>query len=216
MEYQTILQAAETHYSGKIKKYGPTFKGVDWGYEKGQQIRFEQLLKPIDLPKVSTIIDYGCGYGALLDYLDQKGFRGDYTGYDISPRMVSKAKELHKFKGEHIYYTANASNLKESDYTLASGIFNVKLKTCDKKWCDYILYTLDQIAKLSRLGFVFNILSSRTPQELKENDLFYADPDFIFNYCTQRFSNLVTISHDYPLPDFTVFVSLKNRNSRPQ
>ena len=216
MEYQTILQTTETHYSRKIKKYGPTFKGVDWGYEKGQKVRFEQLLKPIDLREVSTINDYGCGYGALLDYLDQKGFSGEYRGYDISPRMIAKAEELHKFKGEHIYFTANPSKLELSDYTLASGIFNVKLRTCDKEWCDYILYTLDQIAKLSRLGFVFNILSSRTPYELRENDLFYADPDFIFNYCRQRFSNLVTISHDYPLPDFTVSVRLKNCNSRPQ
>ena len=209
MEYQTILQATETHYSGKIKKYGPTFKGVDWGYEKGQKVRFEQLLKPIDLREVSTIIDYGCGYGALLDYLDQKGFSGKYAGYDISPGMIRKAEELHKFKGEHIYFTTNPSNLKISDYTLASGIFNVKLRTCDKEWCDYILYTLDQIAELSRFGFIFNILSNRTPHESRENDLFYADPDFIFNYCRQRFSNLVTISHDYLLPDFTVSVRLK-------
>jgi SAM-dependent methyltransferase len=216
MEYQTILQTTETHYSGKIEKHGPTFKGVDWGYENGQNIRFEQLLKPIDVRQVATIIDYGCGYGALLEYLDQNGFGGAYTGYDISPAMIRKAKELHKFRGDRISFTTDPSHLKISDVTLASGIFNVKLKTDDKEWCDYILYTLDQIAKLSRSGFVFNVLSNRTPYSLREDDLFYADPDFIFDYCTRKFSKLVTISHDYPLPDFTVSVRFTNPQSRPQ
>ena len=213
MKYRGILKTTETHYSGKIKKFGPTFEGVDWGHEKGQKIRFEQLLKPIDVRKIATIIDYGCGYGALLDYLDQKGFSGEYTGYDISAEMIRKAEELYKVRRDQISFTANQKNLKKAEYTLASGIFNVKLETDNKEWCDYVLYTLDQIAKLSRLGFVFNALSSHTPNEFREDDLFYANPDFIFSYCTQRYNSFVTIWNDYPLPDFTVSVRLINSDN---
>ena len=214
MKYSNILQTTETHYTRKIEKYGPNFQGVDWGCEEGQKIRFEQLLKTIDPCSVSTIIDYGCGYGAILDYLFQKGFGGTYTGYDISPAMIRKANELHKLKASHIIFTSNFSDLRISDYVLASGLFNVKLKTSEQEWFGYTLSTLNKIAKLSRLGFVFNILSSHTPHEMREKDLFYADPDFIFSYCSRKFSNLVTISHDYSLPDFTVSVRFKSSNRR--
>ena len=40
--------------------------------------------------------DYGCGYGAYLDYLHERGFeRLDYLGLDISPDMVNEARRLH-------------------------------------------------------------------------------------------------------------------------
>lgn len=38
-----------------------------------------------------SINDLGCGYGALLDYLDARGFKTDYTGIDVSPEMVRAA-----------------------------------------------------------------------------------------------------------------------------
>lgn len=45
--------------------------------------------------RFASILDVGCGYGALLDLLP-KGWKGAYTGIDLSPDMVVRARTLHK------------------------------------------------------------------------------------------------------------------------
>ncbi|MCP4022596.1 MAG: methyltransferase domain-containing protein [Desulfobacteraceae bacterium] len=209
MAFKQIINTTKSHYSQKIQTHGSNYKGVDWGSKQGQKIRFEQLLRFLNLDENITIIDYGCGYGALLDVLSAKHFKGTYQGYDISAAMIQKAKTRQTSGQFHLSFTSDAAQLKTSDYTLTSGIFNVKLETPDDQWLPYILHTLEKIADLSRKGFVFNALSSYAPLESREEDLYYADPGFLFDHCMKTFSGAVAMSHDYPLQDFTIFVNLK-------
>jgi len=37
-------------------------------------------------------------------------------------------------------------------------------------------------------------------------DLYYADPCFIFDYCKRNFSRNVALLHDYELYEFTIIV----------
>lgn len=208
MEFKKIIETTEAHYSKKVEEFGTDHKGVDWGSDDGQKIRLEQLIKFINLDQNVSITDYGCGYGALLDLLTQNNFKGTYLGYDISESMIQTAIDTHSFDDTRIQFTSDPAGLKKSDYTLLSGIFNVKLETPDDQWEPYIFHTLEEIADLSRLGFVFNVLSSYTPAESREDDLYYADPRIIFDFCMKKFSGNVSILHDYMPSDFTVSVTL--------
>ncbi|MDR3082194.1 MAG: class I SAM-dependent methyltransferase [Streptomyces sp.] len=55
---------------------------------------------PLHLPwldqigRHAAILDYGCGYGRIMQELEQHGF-GNLTGVDVSPRMISRARGLH-------------------------------------------------------------------------------------------------------------------------
>ena len=40
-----------------------------------------------------SLLDYGCGYGALDDYLERRGFHADYVGYDIVEEAVELARK---------------------------------------------------------------------------------------------------------------------------
>ena len=93
-----------------------------------------------------------------------------------------------------------------ADYTVASGIFNVKLDTPAVEWEKYILDTLETINALSRNGFAFNVLTKYSDQEFMRPDLYYADPLFFFDYCKTKYSRFVTLLHDYPLYEFTILV----------
>ena len=42
-----------------------------------------------------SLIDFGCGYGALLDYLGAVGRRVAYRGFDISEAMIQAARARH-------------------------------------------------------------------------------------------------------------------------
>jgi SAM-dependent methyltransferase len=42
----------------------------------------------------AAILGYGCGYGRVMEKLEQHGF-DNLTGADISPGMIRRARHLH-------------------------------------------------------------------------------------------------------------------------
>ena len=205
MSHDSLRSRVQQYYDAKIQTYGATAQGVDWNSDASQRMRFEQLLKVIDRSCPFTIVDFGCGYGALADYLEKEVKPLEYWGYDISPQMITTARELHAGTN-WIAFIESEAELPEPDYTTASGIFNVKLETPDAQWQEYVLETLATINSLSRRGFAFNVLTKYSDAKFMRPDLYYADPLFLFDYCKTKFSPFVALLHDYPLYEFTILV----------
>ena len=205
MRFDSILDRTRQYYDEKLNTYGLTPKGVDWNSLESQELRFEQLLKVCDHSRPFTINDYGCGYGALFGYMTERGYAFQYQGFDLSEQMIDMARKQYA-DPEHCRFFTDESYLAATDYTVASGIFNVKLQTSDEEWEDYVLHTLGKIAELSKKGFAFNVLTKYSDPELVRQDLFYADPLLLFDYCKKNFSRFVALLHDYPLYEFTILV----------
>lgn len=204
-EFSTILEGVGRYYSEKVQEYGATPKGVDWNSLESQALRFEQLLKVVDPTLAFSVNDYGCGYGGLAGYLADNGYTFLYRGFDISDRMIAEARNIY-VHGDRYQFFSDAALLSAGDYTLASGIFNVKLHTDDAEWERYVLCTLDKMCDLSTRGFAFNVLTKYSDKEYMRPDLYYADPLFLFDYCKSKFSRYVALLHDYPLFEFTILV----------
>ena len=100
----------------------------------------------------------------------------------------------------------NSSEMLSSDYTVSSGIFNVKMNFSDEDWYQYIIKTLQDMNNHSQLGFAFNMLTSYSDKEFKREDLYYGDPCHFFDYCKRNFSKNISLLHDYNLYDFTIIV----------
>jgi len=198
----SILSQVQQYYDDKIRTHGPTARGVDWKSPESQELRFAQLLKLIDHDQPFAINDFGCGYGALVDYLEKSGSQFQYVGFDISPEMLAKAGELHP----HADFVNDRDRLPPADYTVASGIFNVRLQTSDDEWKKYMLDVLDTMNSLSVKGFAFNALTKYSDAEFMRPDLYYADPLFFFDHCKTRYSKYAALLHDYPLYEFTIIV----------
>ena len=205
MDYDPILKDVESYYTSKVITHGLSPQGVDWSSQESQLLRFEQLLKVCDRPGHFSINDYGCGYGALVDYMSSQKYQFSYFGYDISSQMLQHARETYK-NDPHIVFCNCQSDLPVSDYTVASGIFNVKQSVASDQWQRYILSILDDLSNLSRHGFAFNILTKYSDADKMRPDLYYEDPCFLFDYCKINFSKNVAILHDYNLYEFTVVV----------
>jgi SAM-dependent methyltransferase len=205
MSYARILEKVSRYYGGKLEAHGATARGVDWNSTESQRLRFVQLLKICDCRVPFSINDYGCGYGALVDHLREGGYSFRYFGFDISSQMIAKARELHAAMSQATFVNEE-SELTPADYTVASGMFNVKLQTSSTEWESYVLRTLETISWLSKRGFAFNVLTKYSDPELRRPDLYYADPLFFFDYCKTKFSRFVSLIHDYPLYEFTILV----------
>jgi len=99
--------------------------------------------------------------------------------FDISEQMIAKAKELHE-RIDYCEFFTDESRLSKEDYTIASGIFNVKPNASDEEWKTYMIHTLGKMAELSAKGFAFNVLTKYSDRELMRSDLYYADPCNLF------------------------------------
>lgn len=201
-----ILSDVASYYSEKLATHGDTPRGVDWNGEEGQMIRFEQLCKIIapETPNFS-LSDLGCGYGALFDFLTTKHPLCSYLGVDVSAEMTQVAHLRNAAFQNARFITASEPDV-ISDYGVASGIFNVRLKRTNAEWHDYMQTTLDVLDRTSRLGFSFNCLTSYSDEDKKRDYLYYTDPCQLFDLCKRRYSRQVALLHDYGLYEFTILV----------
>jgi cyclopropane fatty-acyl-phospholipid synthase-like methyltransferase len=200
-----ILDDYKAYFIDKINKFGATPGGADYNSLQSQEIRFMELAKCISEPGDFSILDFGCGYGAMLGYLHENYTDMRYTGYDMIPEMIVSARENNKSYTEAIWKTELSEN-DTFDYTVACAIFNNKLKVDSATWTKHVTETLEVINKLSTKGFSFNMLTSYSDKEYMRDDLYYADPLFFFDYCKKNFSKDVALLHDYKLYDFTIIV----------
>jgi SAM-dependent methyltransferase len=198
-------ETAARYYGEKVREFGATHRGVDWSSEASQILRFEQLLRLVNPAQLSSIVDFGCGYGALLTYLRQLGLQCRYTGFDISESMIGHATSLHA-DDPRSTFTSRFDAVTGAEMTVASGVFNVKQHHSDDEWERYVLQNLGVIDQLSERGFAFNMLSSYSDPAKRRGDLFYGKPGFFFDYCKTHFSSAVALLHDYPLYEFTIVV----------
>ncbi|TAY61056.1 class I SAM-dependent methyltransferase [Rhizobium leguminosarum] len=200
-----ILKDVANYYSGRIAEHGQTAAGVDWNSQAGQIMRFNQLLKVVDSSQPYSIADIGCGYGALLDHLSQLGHATRYIGVDIALPMIEAARSRIAASPDVTFRPGNSPG-EIVDYSVASGIFNVRLGRTDEEWFAYLVETLDMMNISSRTGFSFNCLTSYSDEARMRGDLFYANPLDLFDLCKRRYSRQVALLHDYELYEFTMIV----------
>jgi SAM-dependent methyltransferase len=160
----------------------------------------------IDTSTPFSVFDFGCGYGALLDHMEETYPEFKYTGFDICEEMVVNAIESHKGKTNVAWHTQQPEN-ELFDYTIASGIFNVRQDHSDDEWKKYIEDTIMDMNRYSRKGFAFNVLTSYSDVEKRQDYLYYADPLYFFDFCKKNCSKYVTLNHSYPLWEFSILVT---------
>jgi SAM-dependent methyltransferase len=196
-----------SYYAEKLVTHGNTPRGVDWNSEESQQLRFDQLLRVVEGDKQEcSVLDYGCGYGALAGRLITAGSRFHYIGFDVCTPMVQAARTA--LPDPRCIFTDREDELPQVDYAVASGIFNVRLEATEGQWHEHIEATLAKLAEHSRKGFAFNMLTRYADSELMRDYLYYADPGRYFRLCKERWSRNVTLLHDYGLYEFTIVVRL--------
>lgn len=203
--FSPIHEKAQKYFSEKVLRFGATPAGVDWNGSEAQELRFEQLLKISGFSGEASINDFGCGYGALYEYLNARGRVVDYLGIDLCEDMIRKAREIHTDSSKCNFYVGHKCE-RVADYSVASGLFNLKLDTPESQGKEYIISVLSELNRASRKGFSFNCLTKYSDKEHMKDYLYYADPGFWFDHCKTNYSKYVSLLHDYPLYDFTILV----------
>lgn len=202
-----INASIESYYQNNLSAHGAGAQGVGWKNEEAQHVRFEQLLKVIYSKGLFTINDIGCGVGDLSAYISAKKIEYQYVGYDILNEMITQAKLKYPENGSRRFEQVNdLAQMKEADYCVASGIFNLKFELSEESWKEYIIETIRILHDKSKLGFSFNALTSYSDKDFMKPELHYSNPTWLFDYCKTHFAKNVALLHDYSQYDFTILV----------
>lgn len=87
------------------------------GHLKNEQNTLEQIIKEINIPLGSRILDAACGTGDALYFLYRRGFR-NLTGVDVSSNMIDQARQL---LSDISYYNCSWMNIEKN----AKGPFDL-------------------------------------------------------------------------------------------
>ena len=197
-----IKQAVVAHYERQLALHGPSARGMDWKDEHSQRLRFEILCDVCDLEGL-RLCEIGCGAGHLLDHLTEHGIQTAYRGVDLSPAMIAAARERHP---DGAFECADILNeaLPPTDVVMCSGAFHVKLGASDDAWRNHLEANLRCMFDACRTALAFNLMSDHV--DFRDDNLYYANPGEVLDFCRRELGRRVALRHDYPLYEFTTYV----------
>jgi len=204
VDKNNLLKPIESLYSDSLSEHGASPQGVGWKSIHEQQMRFEKLTELIDTEEDFTVADYGCGYAAMFNFLDERfGSRLlEYHGYDICEGMIEATKA--KVTDSRAQFYCSDTVIKPVDYIFISGTYNVKLKSGEDDWREFIHSNLLELWAHSNRGLAFNLFTTKV--DYYESQLFYGDPGEFFNFCLKHLSPNLKLVHDYPLYEWTMLI----------
>lgn len=201
-----LLKPISEIYTHRLRERGATSGGVFWSSPEEQSLRYEVLAGIIaeqDLNGGIEINDLGCGYGAFFSqFKDEPFMQGShFYGYDITPSMIKKARDLHT--DPRAAFSLSPVATREADYSVVSGTYNMCLDATDKEWADYVMDSIDALWSMSRKGLAFNMLDGS--KRSRVDDIFYADPREFLDFAKEMTPH-VTFIDDYPLAEWTIYM----------
>jgi hypothetical protein len=193
------------YYEDKVRAFGPTPLGVDWPNPRAMHDRLLQLLEIVDAGRQAfSINDLGCGWGAALHVIEQRYVDVDYFGIDIAPAMIATAQGRWAQR-PRTRFAVRARCARAADFSIASGIFNVKLGHTRDAWERHVGETLLDLRAHSRSGFAVNFMLP-TPATRGVPELYTTEPPTWVSFCEGMGAQYVQVARVPGLDEFTLQV----------
>lgn len=194
-----IIQIAKL-YDERVKKFGCGAQSVGWKSKDQQWLRFQVLTKNIILANQS-IIDLGCGFGDLYEFLCESGsIPKCYTGIDISDEVLKIASEKYN-KISDVSFQKRQLILKTEDvydYAVASGSLNYKFPINMNEYLENFIAVYEICV---RKGLLVNLLSTNVDY-IQEIHAHYS-PEYV-GAVFRKYFREVRVIENYGLYEFTV------------
>ncbi len=191
-------EATIRRYEERLEKYGVSAKAMGWRDKEQQYIRFVALAAIGDLNNCS-ILDVGCGFGDFYDFLKQKGSNVQYTGYDISSKLVEIARQKHPEATFQVRDILEEESNEKFDYVVSSGILNARLSDNE----GFVKRMLKRCFELCNMGVAINMMTSYV--DYQQEDLYYYSPESVFAFA-KTLTRRATLRHDYMPFEFTIYL----------
>jgi ubiquinone/menaquinone biosynthesis C-methylase UbiE len=184
-------------YNERLAQHGQTAQALGWRDTVQQQLRFRILAEVGDCSG-TAVLDVGCGFGDLCDFLAAAGARDfTYTGTDVVPAMLDIARTRHPAATFHLAGDLTGFADESHDFVFLSGLFNFRV--ADNT--GFMRETVRQSFRVARRAVAFNLLGSYV--DFREEHLFYHREEEAFAFA-KSLTRFVNLRADYPLHEFTM------------
>lgn len=223
----------QLRYRLAIERFGLQPQALFWSSREIQEKRFEVLMEVLSKPRLMSkqpwrLLDVGCGFSDLSNFLNRNGYFPEYLGLDVSSDVLQGARELYKNvnlqQGEliELQYPDN-----EFDYVMLSGTLSEVIDTQLNEYTihhldsdgsesiatgkddPYAMYLIEEMYRVSSKGVAFNLLDARHAWNQNSDDLQCFFPHEIVEFC-QVFADKVELIEGYLENDFTIFLHKKS------
>lgn len=198
-------------YEARLRQFGYSPETLGWGKHGRQEVRFAVLAEPALQSPESSVLDVGCGFADLYDFLRQRGWSGRYVGIDVVPALLEVAREHHPALDLRQADITEARDLGQFDYVISSGAFNGRLVAENNE--EHIATALQAMFAAARVAVCVDFLS--TYVDFQKPEAWHTDPLWAFGVA-RRFSRRVALRHDYMPFEFALFLyrddSVSERN----
>jgi SAM-dependent methyltransferase len=166
-----LRDAIDRYYRPRFEQYEANSRVLGWEGDAEQAARFAVLPRAVRLDGRS-LLDVGSGLGDLYGFLRARRLRVDYTGVDLLPEMVARARDCQPgarfacgdllggelFAGERF------------DVVYCSGVFNIALGNNEA----FFAAAFARLVGLAQRAVVVNLLHKRSPDP--EPGYWYTSP----------------------------------------
>lgn len=195
------------HISNKNKRA----QEVAWSDYESQKKRFDVLFD-VGVKDGDTVLDFGCGLGAMYEYIQKRDLQINYIGVDINKDFIDDnrsyfKKELNNekksIKFQHISTIDDVVN--NFDWFIASGVFTIEFSIKD------VLEIITKAYDKSKKGLSFNFIGEDDVKKTKDYDGFIVyNPEFIKSELEKHFGKVELIKNylevSDKLDDFTIHI----------
>lgn len=211
MDWEKEKEELQKYYRKAVLRYGDAPESSHWSSKESQNKRFEILLGIAEMKDVS-VLDFGCGTGAMLEYMNTQ-INGEtiyYTGCDILSEALDIAKKKYANQKNARFGFFDEFKTELFDYIFVSGVFNNKMQDNEGYYQDYLY----QLWKQTRKGLAFNMMSCYV--DYYDDELFYEKPEKVFSFVKKNLSPYVVLRNDYQVKpgvipfEFAIYVYRKD------
>ena len=198
------------YYNALLDEHGFTAKAVAWRDEPFQRFRFASIAQVFEGERGPfTVYEVGCGLGHLRDFLREHVPNATYSGADINPKMIERALARDaSLAVEHRDIVSDPPP--QTDYVVASGIFNLRMQHTDEDWETVVRSVLTSMFACAKRGIAANFLTSHV--DWKREIAYHQDPARMLDFALTELSRFAEIRHAYYPWEFTLAVY---REARP-
>jgi len=190
-------------YRASLAKYGVSPRALKWKTKEAALVRYRELFWDLDI-EGKSILDVGCGFGDIINFLKSKTNNFSYFGIDLVPEFIEIARRNHPEAnfviGDFFSYKFERS----FDIVVCCGALNSALENLESRF-----EAIKKMFSLASWALSFNMAGNH-PQPLnkKGGRVYYVDSLEVLNFCFSLTSNLI-FRHHYREKDFTIVMFKK-------
>lgn len=182
-----MFDRAIAFYEGELATGANPAAKVGWRTGEGYQLaNLVRVCELADIRDGDSVLDVGCGLGALAGYLERIGRRVEYVGVDITPKMVDDARSRHPNAVFEVRDILAAAPARTFDVVVCSGTLNYRIDD-HARWTANMLSRMYELAnRVLVVNFLNNTFSSTLRGQLADRgEWVRVMPEEITRFCRQ-------------------------------